>query len=167
MNTMEMKTLFTRDLPNKQMTVVREFAAPPDQVWLAWTDPRLLDQWWAPLPYKAITLSMQLSPGGEWRYYMLSPEGQKHYCCVKYHAVEPGKRFSGIDAFCDEQGNLDPNFPQMNWDVRFLASPAGTRVEVAIQFATEADLLKIAEMGFQEGFSMAHENLDRLLATKG
>lgn len=161
---MEMKTQFTRDLPNKKMLVVREFAAPVDQVWKAWTEPKLLDQWWAPQPFKAITLSMNLTPGGRWHYYMLGPAGEKHYCLIDYHAVEPGKMFSGIDTFCDENGNINTEFPRMNWEVRFLPAGTSTRVEVLIRFASEADLLKIAEMGFQEGFTMAHENLDNLLA---
>lgn len=167
MNTLEkMKTQFTRDLPNKKMTVVREFAAPVDQVWEAWTTPELLEQWWAPLPFKAITVSMKFKEGGRWFYYMQGPQGEKHYCCLNYKKIQAGKAFTGTDAFTDEKGNVNPDFPSMEWETRFLPSAAGTRVEVFIQFASEADLLKIAEMGFQEGFSMAHENLDRLLASK-
>jgi len=164
-NPVEMKTQFSRDLPNKKMTVVREFAAPVDQVWKAWTTPELLDQWWAPLPFKAVTVSMNLKEGGRWFYYMLGPQGEKHHCCIDYKKIQTGKMFSGMDAFCDEKGNLNLEFPRMEWETRFLPSPSGTRVEVQIQFASEADLLKIAEMGFQEGFTMAHGNLDLLLAS--
>jgi uncharacterized protein YndB with AHSA1/START domain len=158
-----MKTIFTRDLPHKQLNVVREFAAPVDEVWKAWTDPALLDQWWAPLPFKTVTQSMTLRPGGQWLYYMEGPEGERHYCCINYREIRPGKMFSGVDAFCDEKGNLNTEFPRMDWEVQFFAAGAKTRVEVLIRFASEADLLKITEMGFQQGFSMAHENLDRLL----
>lgn len=164
-NPTQMKTLFTRDLPNKKMNVVREFDAPVEQVWKAWTEPKLLDQWWAPQPYKTVTQAMTFRAGGRWSYYMLGPEGQKHYCCLDYREIQPGKMFSGIDAFCDEKGNLSTEFPRMDWEVRFVASGSKTRVEVLIRFASEADLLKIAEMGFQDGFSMAHENLDKLLAS--
>jgi hypothetical protein len=37
-------------------------------------------------------------------------------------------------------------------------------VNVEITFATEADMEKIIEMGFEEGFTAAHGNLDELLA---
>jgi hypothetical protein len=40
----------------------------------------------------------------------------------------------------------------------------GTKVEVEITFATQADMEKIIEMGFEVGFTAAHGNLDELLA---
>lgn len=40
------ETLVTKDLANKKIVVVREFDAPVDQVWKAWTKSELLDQWW-------------------------------------------------------------------------------------------------------------------------
>ena len=30
------------------MTVVSEWAAPIDRVWLLWSDPRKLERWWGP-----------------------------------------------------------------------------------------------------------------------
>lgn len=158
-----MKTIFTRDLAKNQLHVTREFAAPVDAVWTAWTDPKLLEQWWAPLPYKAITHSMDFRIGGTWLYYMLGPDQSKGWCRVDYTAIEKMKKFVGNGAFCDENGAVSSDLPQMTWEVRFLPSTTGTRVEVLISFAQEADLLKIVELGFEQGFTMAHENLDHLL----
>jgi uncharacterized protein YndB with AHSA1/START domain len=146
------------------MNVVREFAAPVDAVWSAWTEPALLDQWWAPEPWKAVTKSMNFKAGGHWLYYMQGPDGTKSYCLAEYKAIQPKKSYDCTDAFCDEQGVINTDFPRMNWNVQFGASAAGTKVEIEITFASEADLLKIAELGFEEGFTMAHGNLDRLLA---
>lgn len=159
-----MKTIFTRDITNKKMNVVRVFAAPLKQVWKAWTEPSLLDQWWAPEPYKTVTQSMNFKPGGSWLYYMLGPDGTKSYCRADYNTIDPLKGYEGLDAFCDEKGVINDDFPRMQWKTRFGESPNGTKVEVEITFASEADLLKIAELGFEEGFSMAHGNLDKLLA---
>ena len=55
MNTTEkiMKTTFTKDVANNKMFITREFAGTVEDVWKAWTDPKLLDQWWAPKPWKA------------------------------------------------------------------------------------------------------------------
>jgi uncharacterized protein YndB with AHSA1/START domain len=158
------KTIFTRNLPQKKVFVVREFAAPVLRVWQAWTDPELLDQWWAPEPWKAVTKSMDFRPGGFWLYYMKGPEGEQSYARADYKAILPQKSYESIDAFCDENGALNTDFPRMDWKTQFSATPAGTKVEIEITYASEADLLKIAELGFEEGFTMAHGNLDRLLA---
>ncbi len=37
------------------MLITREFSASQAEVWKAWTESHLLDQWWAPKPWKAVT----------------------------------------------------------------------------------------------------------------
>ena len=53
--------------------------------------------------------------------------------------------------------------PGMHWKNRFHKTREGTKVEVEITFAENADLEKIIEMGFEAGFTAALENLDELL----
>ncbi len=36
------------DQNNKELTLVRVFDAPREMVWEAWTDPKLISQWWGP-----------------------------------------------------------------------------------------------------------------------
>jgi uncharacterized protein YndB with AHSA1/START domain len=158
------ETIYSKDLAAKKIFVTREFDAAPEQVWKAWTEAELLDQWWAPRPYKAVTKSMNFSEGGRWSYYMEGPDGSRHYCLADYKKIVDGKSYTYFDAFCDENGNLNLDFPRMDWKVEFRKSGSGTKVNVEISFATEADLEKIIEMGFKEGFAMAHGNLDELLA---
>ena len=55
---------FTVNKTNNTLTVVRAVAAPIDFVWAAWTEPELLDQWWAPKPYQTKTKSMDFREGG-------------------------------------------------------------------------------------------------------
>ena len=158
------ETIFSKDLANKKLRVVREFDAPLEQVWKAWTESKLLDQWWAPKPWKAITKSMDFREGGLWLYYMQGPDGERHYCRADYKTIIPNKSFIGVDSFCDENGNPTTEAPSMHWKSVFSISGTGTKVEVEITFGSEADMEKIIEMGFKEGFAAAHVNLDELLA---
>jgi uncharacterized protein YndB with AHSA1/START domain len=162
--TINKETIYSKDLAAKKIYVTREFDATPEQVWKAWTEAELLDQWWAPRPYKAVTKSMNFSEGGRWSYYMEGPDGSRYYCLADYKKIVAGKSYTYLDAFCDENGNMNLDFPRMDWKVEFSKSGSGTKVNVEISFATEADLEKIIEMGFKEGFAMAHSNLDELLA---
>jgi uncharacterized protein YndB with AHSA1/START domain len=158
------ETIYQPDVSNRKLTVLREFDATPERVWKAWSEPKLLDQWWAPKPWKAHTRSMDFREGGAWLYYMEGPDASRHYCRVDYQSIIPVKLFSCDDAFCDEKGNLNYDFPRMHWRTSFTKSKDGTQVDVNISFDTEADLHKIIEMGFKEGFAAAHQNLDELLA---
>jgi uncharacterized protein YndB with AHSA1/START domain len=157
------ETVYTKDAASKKIHVERDFEAPVDKVWKAWTTPQLLDQWWAPKPWKANTISQDFREGGRWLYYMEGPDGTRHYCLADYSTIIPGKRFVGDDAFCDEKGNKNNDMPSMHWDVQFLPVEGGTKVKVEISFTSEEELEKIIEMGFKEGFAAAHNNLDDLL----
>jgi uncharacterized protein YndB with AHSA1/START domain len=158
------ETVYTKDLATKRIKVVRQFDAPVERVWKAWTESKLLDQWWAPKPWKANTKSMDFREGGSWFYYMEGPDGSRHYCRADYESVTPNKVFVGKDAFCDESGNIIPGMPRMHWKVQFSKVTDGTRVDIELTFGSEAELEKIIEMGFKEGFAAAHNNLDELLA---
>jgi len=158
------ETIYTKDLENKKIKVTREFDAPVEKVWRAWTEKELLDQWWAPRPWKAVTLSMDFSNGGTWLYYMEGPDGSRHYCRADYESIVANKSYDCLDAFCDEKGNINTEFPRMNWKVAFNKAEDGTKVDVEITFDSIESLEKIIEMGFKEGFAAAHNNLDELLA---
>ncbi|HWC55032.1 MAG TPA: SRPBCC domain-containing protein [Chitinophagaceae bacterium] len=159
-----MKTIFLKDTSNKKLLVIREFTAPLELTWKAWTTKDALDKWWAPKPWKADTKKMDFKEGGYWLYAMVGPAGEKHWALAEYKKIIPEKMYIAYDSFCDENGNKMPEPPGMEWKVNFEKTATGTKVSVEITFASEKDLQTIVEMGFQEGFSMAHENLDELFA---
>ncbi len=163
---MQLQAIFNKDIANKRMHIIREFAAPVPDVWRAWTDSKILDQWWAPKPWRAETKSMDFREGGRWLYAMVGPDGTRMYAKMEYKKIVKNDFFTSVDGFADEHGNTVHDFPSMNWNSSFKASANGTKVEIHISFDTEADLQKIVELGFQEGFTAAHQNLDELLASQ-
>lgn len=154
---------FTVDKENKKIKVEREFAATRDKVWAAWTKSELLDQWWAPKPWKARTKSMDFTEGGFWLYAMVGPDGSEHWARADYHAIKEGESFSALDAFCDENGVLNTEFPRSFWTNTFKENSKSTIVNIEISYKELEDLEKIIEMGFKEGFTAGLENLDALL----
>jgi uncharacterized protein YndB with AHSA1/START domain len=157
------QTTISRDDVNLKLLIEREFEAPLDLVWKAWTDSNLLDLWWAPRPWKAKTKSMDFKEGGTWLYSMIGPDGSEIFCRLDYEKIVPNKRFIATDAFCDENGNTTETFPNMHWKNEFRADGESTKVIIEISFKTVEDMDKIIEMGFKEGFTAAHGNLDELL----
>jgi PhnB protein len=155
---------FSVDKENNTINIKRVFKADIATVWEAWTNPTLLDQWWAPKPYKTQTKSMDFRAGGCWLYAMLSPEGAAHWCKAEYKTVDPLHNYSALDAFCDEEGNVNLEFPRSFWTNTFINEEANTMVEIQIKYDSLEDLEKIIQLGFKEGFTMALGNLDELLA---
>ena len=151
-----------KDPVNKKIFITREFDAPQDKVWEAWTSSEILDQWWAPKPWKARTKAMEFSDGGKWIYAMVGPDGTEQWCRVDFRKISPLKSFTAVDVFCDEKGNTNTDLPVMEWKCEFNKTNSGTTVKIEISFSSEADLNKIVEMGFEEGFTSALTNLDEL-----
>jgi len=156
---------FSVDKEKKKIKVEREFAAPVSKVWAAWTESKLLEQWWAPKPWKAKTKSMDFKVGGTWLYAMVSPEGQEHWSRVDYKAITPQQSFTAKDAFCDPDGNPNPQFPSSVWTNVFKESAGHTVVSIEIEHQSLESLETIMNMGFEGGFAMGLGNLDELLLT--
>lgn len=86
------ETIFSKDLPNKKLTVVRAFDAPLDLVWKAWTESEMLDQWWAPKPYRAETKTMDFREGGFLLYRMVGPDEDTSWCKENFKTINLHKK---------------------------------------------------------------------------
>ncbi len=156
---------FSVNKENKTIHVKREFDANLELVWQAWTTAELLDRWWAPQPFRNQTKSLDFREGGVWHYAMISPENQTHWCRFDYEKIETQKSYSGLDAFCDEEGKMNTDFSRMHWKNDFSGDIARTIVNITISVDTFETLEKIMAMGFKEGFTMGLNQLDELLLT--
>lgn len=159
-----MKTTYEDSQDGKAVTAMRTFDAPLSKVWNAWTNSEVLDKWWAPKPWVAATKRFSFTPGGEWLYAMKGPDGEEHWAIVTYKTINPHVSFTGTDNFCDAEGNTSTEYKDTHWDVRFADNGNNTTtVTTTLTFGTQEDKDKLVEMGFKEGFSMGHDNLDELL----
>lgn len=157
---------FSINKESKTIEVKREFAANVSLVWDCWTKPELLDLWWAPKPYQTKTKSMDFREGGSWFYSMIGPEGTVHWCRADYKKIDRLKSFSGLDAFCDEDGNINMELPRSLWTCSFSENADKTTVDIVLEFNELTDLEKNIQLGFKEGFTAALNNLDKYLETQ-
>ena len=157
------KTGFTKKEENATLTIERVFPASRSRVWNAMTDAAILDQWWAPSPWKTKTVSMDFRVGGYWLYSMNGPAGEQHFGRMNYLEIEPERRFKSSDVFADEKGNANESLPRQVMDITFVEQGEETKVVTVVQYGSLEDLNKILEMGMQEGLSMAHDQLETLL----
>jgi uncharacterized protein YndB with AHSA1/START domain len=156
---------FSINKENKTIHVKREFDANLELVWQAWTTAEMLDQWWAPQPYRNQTKSLSFKEGGMWLYAMIGPKNETHWARFDYEKIEPEESYSGLDAFCDEDGNINTDFSRMHWKNDFSEAAEHTTVNITISVDALETLEKIIAMGFKEGFTMGLNQLDELLST--
>jgi len=146
----------------KTVSITKEFDAPRDLVWDAYTKPELLDQWWAPKPFSSRTKVMEFREGGRRFYAMVSPEGQERWVLQQFKSITPKTNFKLFNAFADE--NENPQLPGSDWDFTFSEGEGKTTVHVSIYNESLERLERMIEMGFKEGTAAQLNNLDELLA---
>lgn len=154
---------FNRNPVGNELVVTSTFDAPLKTIWDAFTDAKILDKWWAPEPYKAVTKAMEFTVQGRWFYYMLSPQGEKQWCIVDFLKIEPMKYFEAWDTFSDEHGNLKTDMPRGKWRNSFSEENGVATVVNILSGETLSDLKKLIEMGFEEGYKTGLTQLNKLI----
>ncbi len=158
-----MKTNYTVLPENNQLIAERSFIAPKSKVWQFYTNADLLDKWWAPEPYKAITKSFDFKEGGHWHYIMQGPEGDAHYCINNYKTINPEESFTAFDGFANEDWSIKTDMPGSDWEVTFTQKGDVTDVKVVLTCNSVEGLNTLIEMGMKEGFNQGLDQLEALL----
>jgi len=160
---MESDIIFNKDFDSNSVYVMKIYDADVSKVWDYFTKSELLDQWWAPKPWKCETKTQDFKDGGTWLYSMVGPEEERHYAKVNYGEIMEHRSFDGVDAFCDENGNINEDFAQSKWLFGFTGVEEGTKVTINIHFPTSEAMKQQLEMGFEEGFKMGLTQLAEII----
>ena len=154
---------FIVDKSAKTVLITKEFDAPREMVWDAYTKAELLDQWWAPKPMTSRTKVMEFREGGRRFYAMVSPDGQERWAVQQYKSITPRSNFKFFNAFADADEN--PQLPGSDWDFNFSEQDGKTKVSISIYNESLERMERImADGGFQKGTEAQLENLENLLA---
>jgi uncharacterized protein YndB with AHSA1/START domain len=89
---MAVRSSLDLDTDPRSIIGMREFDAPRDLVFAAWTDPKHLAQWWGPNGFTTTTTSFDLRPGGIWRFVMHGPDGRDYQNRITFDEVVPPER---------------------------------------------------------------------------
>ena len=77
----------TTRIADREILATRLLDAPRDLVWSVWTDVRHLEQWWGPIGFTTTTRSVEIKPGGEWRFVMHGPDGTDYENMITFLEV--------------------------------------------------------------------------------
>ncbi|HWZ13991.1 MAG TPA: SRPBCC domain-containing protein [Mucilaginibacter sp.] len=158
---------FTADVAAKKIHLTREFNAPIEKVWKAFTDPVLLAKWVAPKPWTVEKQTWDFTVGGFSKYAMVSPEGQVHWVYDEFTAIEDGKVIASTGVFCDGEGNPNLDGPKAYTETKFSSIEGNrTKIEATHVFDSEETIKWFVEGGYKEGTAMTFDQLDEVLASE-
>jgi len=113
------------DTSDREIVIRRTIAAPRALVFAAFTEARHIDAWFGPVGYTTTTQSMDVHPGGLWRYAM-SGHGMSYATWVRYHQVDAPA------LLVYEVGTGSPDSPA-HFQVRVTFSTVGAATELTMR----------------------------------
>ena len=147
--------------PGKQeLFIYREFDAPRDLVFRAFTDPKLLTKWMGPRELTTRIDKFEPGSGGKWRFVHTDVEGNEFgFHGVVHEETAPERiirtfEFEGLP----ERGHVI-------LETALFEELSGKRTKLTIQsvFRSVADRDGMVQSGMERGVVDSHERLDELI----
>ncbi len=132
-----------------KLTLVREFAAPPEAVWRAWTDPEALKRWFGPDAGAVSLAQTDVRVGGRFHMVFNTLDGETHDVSGMYREVVPGKKLVFTWSWIST--------PERISQVTLLFKPAEAGTELTLLHEQFFDLA--ARDGHEKGWSGSMEKL--------
>jgi uncharacterized protein YndB with AHSA1/START domain len=147
-------TITTLDIdPELDLTIERVIHAPRRNVWRAWTQPELLEQWWVPAPMQARVDVLDVRPGGGF-VTSLSEDGDTfapHTNSV-FLVVEDEQRLVFTNAV---DSSWRPAWPQpvsMTAEITLGDGPDGTTYRAVVRHGDPDQRARHEQLGFYGGW---------------
>jgi len=150
---------------DREIVFEREFNAPRNMVFKAWTEPERLTHWWGPTDWTLPVCNIDLRPGGVWHYCMRGPNGEESWGKATYSEIVEPVRLVYTDAFSDAAGNVNEAMPQMEITVTFAEGAGKTNVTMRALAASAEQVKQLLGMGMEEGMKQTWARLDAYLAS--
>lgn len=147
---------------DRDLVLRRIIDAPRYKVYRAWTEPELLKQWFAPLPWTTPVAELDVRPGGASLIVMRSPDGQDMPNRGVYLEVVENERLVFTNAYTRAWEPSDKPF--MTVILSFADHGGKTGYTALVRHWTVADREMHEKMGFQRGWGQCADQLAALVA---
>jgi uncharacterized protein YndB with AHSA1/START domain len=141
---------------DREIVAERTFDAPRDRVWRAFTDPKLVAEWWG-RGNKLVVERMELEKGGHWRFVEHSPDGVQGFE-GRYREVTPKERL--VHSF---EWDGMPAHVLIETIVFEDLGDGRTKVTNTLLFHTTAERDGMKSVGMEQGRNQSYAALDALL----
>lgn len=157
-------TMTDNPLPptDRDLVLTRVIDAPPGKVYRAWTEPELIKQWFAPLPWTTPFAETDVRPGGSTIITMRSPDGIDFPNRGVYLEVVKNARLVFTDAYTKAWEPSEKPF--MTVILTFEDLGGKTRYTALVRHWTVADREEHERMGFHAGWGQCTDQLEALVA---
>jgi len=150
-------TLKVATISDRELVLTRIINAPREKIFKAWTDPKLLKQWFAPSPYTVPVAEMDVRPGGSNLVVMRGPDGTESANRGVYLEIVKNERLVFTDAYSKAWEPSDKPF--MTVVLSFEQEGGNTKYTARVLHWTVADREAHEKMGFHQGWGQSTDQL--------
>jgi len=141
------------------VVVTRRFAASPEAVYRAHTEPRLIQQWMlGPEGWTMPVCVNEARPGGKIRYEWVLPGGGGFYLTGEYLELEPYSRIVHV-----ERMHLPDPTPDNHVETRFEADSGGTLMTMRMTLPGAETRARMLASGMEHGMEASYVRLEGLI----
>ena len=149
-------------LPNDvQILIEREFDAPRDLVFKAYTTPELVSRWWHANRGEVTSVEIDLRVGGRWRYVMTACGGPEVGFHGEYREIVPNERLVSTEFFEGvPEGVPEDDATTLN-TATFTDVDGRTKLTILVEAKNQVTRDAIIESGMENGLQDALELLEQ------
>ncbi len=147
-------------LSDTGVRIEREFDAPRELVYEAYTDPELLTEWLGPRRLRMTVQEMDVRTGGSYRYTHQDKDGS-YVFFGEFREVDPPRLL--VQTFQWEGNDAPPSVDRVEFEE---LEGDRTRIVVTGTFDSEESRDAMLESGMEKGVREGYEKLDELLARR-
>jgi uncharacterized protein YndB with AHSA1/START domain len=145
---------------DRDIVVTRHFAAQPDTIYRAHTEPEVLQQWLlGPDGWTMPVCISQAHPGGAIRYEWVNEEGNGFSLTGEYLALEPYSRIVHV-----ERMHLPQTTPDNQVETTFAPEDGGTSMRIRMMLPDEKTRAAMLRTGMEAGMEASYLRLEKVLA---
>jgi uncharacterized protein YndB with AHSA1/START domain len=144
--------------------LTRVFDAPGALVWQAWTDPRMMAQWFGPRGFTASVPELDVRVGGTLRIVMHGPDGNDYPMKGVFREVVPPERLVFSNIAVDQDGN---HLLEGETIVTFAEHGGKTTLTLKTHAVGRVPIAPQMLAGMEAGWSQSLDKLQALLARAG
>ena len=145
---------------DREIVLTRVFNAPRALVFEAYTQPEHVRNWWGPRNSTKVHFEAEVRPGGNWRYVILSGDGDEVPFTGVYQEVTPPDRLVYTEIY--DVAPFNAGDPALN-TVTFTEEAGKTVVIVTTVYPTKEVRDFVLSTGMEGGAAESYDRLEELV----
>ena len=149
----------------RDLILEREFNAPRELVFEAFSKTEHLKKWWSPKGWSTPVCEVDFRPGGTWFYGMKCTDenqeefGMESWGKAVYEVIQEPEKIVLIDSFADSEGNVSVDMPSTKMMLTFVEQDGKTKLISRSEYASKESLQDVLDMGVLEGMAETWDKL--------